>query len=155
MATLAPWKGYVKENLLRHPTIRDALSSDRIEGYCRRAGHMWRMSFWCPSTTILTFLLQVLDGAKTLRAAVATLLTQLAAEGVSELPSADPTAYGQARLRLPIQVILQLVLHLTTRLRAMVNSATAWQGHRVWIVDGSSASMPDTPELQEAFPQPP
>ena len=42
MATLAPWKGYVKENLLRHPTIRDALSSDRIEGYCRRAGHMWR-----------------------------------------------------------------------------------------------------------------
>ena len=58
MATLAPWKGYVKENLLRHLTIRDALSSDRIEGYCRRAGHTWRMSFWCPSTTILTFLLR-------------------------------------------------------------------------------------------------
>lgn len=155
MATLAPWKGYVKENLFRHPTIRNTLSPPRIEAYCRQAGHTWRTSFWDPSTTILTFLLQVLDGAKTLRAAVAMLLMQLAVEGETELPSADPTAYCQARLRLPIQVIVRLVGDLTLRLRSLVNPTSAWQGRRVWVVDGSSASMPDTPELQEAFPQPP
>jgi len=30
-----------------------------------------------------------------------------------------------------------------------------WLGRRVWIVDDSSATMPDEPELQKAFPQPP
>src|SRR5215471_11659782 len=29
-----------------------------------------------------------------------------------------------------------------------------WHGHEVYIVDGSSFSMPDTPDLQEAFGQP-
>jgi hypothetical protein len=40
-------------------------------------------------------------------------------------------------------------------MRTLVTPATGWQGRRVWVVDGSSASMPDTPELQRAFPQPP
>lgn len=155
MATLAPWKGFVKENLLRLPTVRDTLSPELIETCCRQAGHPWRTSFWSPSTTILTFLLQVLDGAKTLRAAVATLLTQLAAQGETQLPSPDPTAYCQARRRLPMPLILRLLLHLTRRMRTLVTPATGWQGRRVWVVDGSSASMPDTPALQKAFPQPP
>ena len=155
MATLAPWKGFVKENLLRLPTVRDTLSPGLIETCCRQAGYHWRTSFWSPSTTMLTFLLQVLDGAKTLRAAVATLLTQLAAQGETQLPSPDPTAYCQARRRLPMPLILRLLLHLTRRMRTLVTPATGWQGRRVWVVDGSSASMPDTPELQQAFPQPP
>jgi len=29
-----------------------------------------------------------------------------------------------------------------------------WSGHRVWIIDGTSCSMPDTPELQAYFSQP-
>ena len=29
-----------------------------------------------------------------------------------------------------------------------------WRGHRVRVVDGSSVSMPDTPQLQRIFPQP-
>jgi hypothetical protein len=35
----------------------------------------------------------------------------------------------------------------------VVKQEHRWLGHRVWIVDGSSVSMPDTPELQEVFPQ--
>jgi hypothetical protein len=34
------------------------------------------------------------------------------------------------------------------------DEAQRWCGHRVWLLDGSSCSMPDTPELQEAFGQP-
>ncbi|MCA1671843.1 MAG: hypothetical protein LC799_06440, partial [Actinobacteria bacterium] len=29
-----------------------------------------------------------------------------------------------------------------------------WHGHRTFLVDGSSVSMPDTPELQQQFGQP-
>ena len=49
-----------------------------------------------------TFLIQVLSAEKTLRAAVASLLTQLAAAGKSVLPSGDATAYYQARRRCSI-----------------------------------------------------
>ncbi len=103
----------------------------------------------------MVFLLQVLDGAKTLRAAVATLLTQLASQGQTDLPSPDPSAYCQARLRIPGQAIVQLLLHVATQMRELVTPVTGWLGRRVWMVDGSSVSMPDTPDLQKAFPQPP
>ncbi len=155
MASLAGWKDSVKQNLVVDPTFGRVLSRERIESFCRGAGHVWRPSFWNPSVTVWTFLWQVLDGAKTLRAAVATLLVQWAAQGNATLPSPDPTAYCQARRRLPIEVILQLLVHLTLRMRNLVTPGTGWRGRRVWAVDGSSVSMPDTPALQKVFPQPP
>jgi hypothetical protein len=34
------------------------------------------------------------------------------------------------------------------------DAESLWYGRRVKIVDGSSVSMPDTPENQQAYPQP-
>jgi hypothetical protein len=92
MATIAPWRRHVNRNLLEKPVVAEALCESAIEQHCRAVGHHWRASFWSPATTVVAFLLQVLDGAKTLRSAVAFLLTQLAARGEEDLPSADPTA---------------------------------------------------------------
>jgi len=39
-------------------------------------------------------------------------------------------------------------------LEAKVGDDYRWCGRRVWVVEGSSGSMPDTPELPEAFEQP-
>jgi len=154
MASIAHWKPYLKTHLLNDPVLTEALSQPHLEQHCRQAGHRWRDSFWSPSTTIITFLLQVLDPSKTLRAAVAGLLTQLAAAGQINLPSADPTAYCQSRRRLPAAALKQLLATLADRMRNLADQTTRWLGHRVWILDGSSASMPDQPELQQAFPQP-
>jgi len=154
MAHLARWKPHVKVGLLNHSAVSRTLSTRTIEWYCRDEGYRWRESFWSPATTVITFLLQVLDGAKTLRAAVALLLTQLAACGETDLPSCDPSAYCQARLRLPFKVLGRLLQHVAGGMRKLVTTETGWLGRRVWVVDGSSVSMPDTPELQAAFPQP-
>lgn len=154
MAHLARWKPHVKAGLLDHPVLSRTFSARSIEWHCREEGYRWRESFWSPATTVMTFLFQVLDGAKTLRAAVALLLTQLAARGETELPSCDPSAYCQARLRLPSTVLPRLLQHVAGGMRKLVTSETGWLGRRVWVPDGSSASMPDTPELQAAFPQP-
>jgi len=107
MVNLTRWRRQLKSGLLVHSAICDALAPEAIEDACRRAKHTWRRSFWSPTMTVVTFLLQVVDGATTLRAAVATLLVQLAARGDTELPSADPTAYCQARRRLPGVVFAQ------------------------------------------------
>jgi hypothetical protein len=37
--------------------------------------------------------------------------------------------------------------------RGVVAEAELWHGHRLWIADGSSFSMPDTPALREHFGQ--
>jgi hypothetical protein len=67
-----------------------------------------------------------------------------------------PSAYGQARGRLSVGFFADLLQAVTGRLRAgdPERPGDRWRGHRVWLMDGSSFSMPDTPELQEAFGQP-
>ena len=41
------------------------------------------------------------------------------------------------------------------QLHASLPGAWKWNGRRVFIADGSHVSMPDTPENQAAYPQPP
>jgi len=154
MANLALWRRRVKDDLLGNPVVARTLRTSLIEAHCRQAGHQWRDSFWSPSTTMLAFLLQVLDGAKTLRAAVALVLTQLAARGETDLPSCDPSAFCQARQRLPLAVVKGLLRSVSDLLECRVpQDRRLWQ-HRVKVFDGSTASMRDTPELQTDFPQP-
>ncbi len=155
MATIARWNRHVNVQLLDDPVIAETVSTHAVERHCRAAGHRWRDSFWSPGTTVVTFLLQVLDGAKTLRAAVALLLAQLAARGHEALPADEPSAYCQARKRLPLEVVTQLGAEISVRIRGLVTGETGWCGRQVWLVDGSSVSMPDTPALQAVFPQPP
>lgn len=90
MASIAHWTRQINTNLLNDPTVAEAFDPACIEEHCRQAGHRWRDSFWSPSVTLLTFLIQVLNPGKTLRVAVAQLITHLAARGCRDLPSADP-----------------------------------------------------------------
>ena len=154
MASIREWKQRINTNILGIPALDEFLSAAAIEVACRKEGHTWRRSFWSPLVTFNTFLIQVLSAEKTLRAAVASLLAQLAASGESSLPSGDATAYCQARRRFPESVIGRMLRHSVTHMRARITQDNGWLGRRVWMVDGSAVSMPDTPPLQQAFPQP-
>src|SRR5262249_29414179 len=64
-------------------------------------------------------------------------------------------AYGRARRRLPLTLFERLLTATTEALGSCGDDAPLWRGrHRVWLLDGSSCSMPDTPPLQAAFGQP-
>lgn len=153
MADLKRWKRHLKETLLVHSVLGTTLSPQAIAAACRAFGHAWRASFWDPGTTLLTFLLQVLSAEKTLRAAVADLLAQLAALGRTDLPSADPAAYCQARQRLPVEVPMAMLGQVVEQIKPLPRLVRTWLGRRVWMADGTTVSMPDEPELQAAFPQ--
>ncbi len=60
------------------------------------------------------------------------------------------SAYGQARGRLPVSFFR----HLQQGVLHRCPPPARWRGHRLFYLDGSSFSMPDTPELQEMFGQP-
>ncbi|HUV67796.1 MAG TPA: hypothetical protein VMW24_28155 [Sedimentisphaerales bacterium] len=116
-------------------------------------GYGWRDRIWNPVLTFWTFLVQVLHAGSACREAVALVLAEQAVKSQRRI-SPDASAYCQARQRVPLSVFT-MALHKVGRcLQAKAEGQYLWHGRRVRLVDGSSCSMPDTPELQEAFGQP-
>jgi hypothetical protein len=64
------------------------------------------------------------------------------------------SAFCQARARLPLAVFRALVRNIVHALIPDTEAIGRWRGHRTFLVDGSSFSMPDTPALQAHFGQP-
>jgi len=63
-------------------------------------------------------------------------------------------AYGNARSRLPLALFQNLFDRVSAGLYSEQQPSSLWHGHRTWHADGSSFSMADRAELQEAFGQP-
>ena len=123
--------------------VAQALEASVITRLCVELGHRWRERELDPVTTVRGFLLQVLHH-NTACSHVPHLLGR----------SFSPEAYGQARARLPLELFQRLLGEVCHRVQSSLAAAERWREHRLWLVDGSSCSMPDTRELQDAFGQP-
>lgn len=98
-----------------------------------------------PVVTTFLFLQQILNGNT-----ACSHLPHLAGMHFSA------AAYCRARRRLPFG-FFQRLQHAVTQAcfdAEPLRAEERWHGHEVYLVDGSSFSMPDTPDLQEAFGQP-
>lgn len=146
-----------REILNRGVPVPGVLDEQVVRELAQAVGHRGRDCFWNPVVVVLTFLRQVLTRECSCRHAVAMTLAEVGAPLRSRLRSgsrrrsADPSAYSQARQRLPRTLVEKLSRRVADRVH---EHAQPWRGHRVWLVDGTGVSMPDTPELQDAFPQP-
>ncbi|MCA1682887.1 MAG: IS4 family transposase [Actinobacteria bacterium] len=105
-----------------------------------------------PVVTLCTFLAQVLSDDHSCRAAVAQLLAWRTAHGLSPC-SADTGSYCKARQRLPETPLPRLVRDTADGLQEGAPEAWLFHGRKVILVDGSTVSMPDTPENQAEYPQ--
>ena len=128
--------GQVKDDL------RTLLEPQTILEQCRRVGHRWRSSPLNPAVLVQLFVLQILHGN----------LACSALRHHSE-ESFSVSAYCQARRRLPLAVIEALVRRVAQTLESVCDQQGLWRGHRLWRVDGTGVSMPDTPELRDHFGQ--
>jgi Transposase DDE domain len=137
-----------------HHRIRTALRSlrqdldrrldrDAIGAACRQAGHTWRDCTLTPVAVIHWFLIQVLHGNTALNH-----VSLLADRAFTD------AAYCLARARLPLRVFQAVLAALIKTLIPDTQARGLWRGHRTFLIDGSSFSMPDTSELQEQFGQP-
>jgi hypothetical protein len=123
--------------------VARALDAALIVRVCHELGHRWRERELNPVATVQGFLLQVLHG-NTACSHVPHLLGK----------SVTAEAYGMARARLPLELFQRLLAEVCRGLQSCLEESARWCGHRVWTMDGSSCSMPDTPELQAEFGQP-
>lgn len=127
----------LRQDVAKHLQPKSIISA------CRAVGHTWRSRTLDPVAVVHWFLTQVLHGNTSL-------------EHIANLAGRRFTgaAYCTARSVLPLSVF-QTILHET--IKALIPDTEVdglWRGHRTFLVDGSSFSMPDTPELQEKFGQP-
>jgi Transposase DDE domain len=132
-------------NVLTEANILDVLNDHGIK---------YRDRVFNPVTTIWGFLSQVLSDDHSCRDAVARVIAHQAASG-ARVCSPNTASYCNARSRLRTDVLRTLAMRTAQELQAGTRQEWKWNGRNVFIADGSHVSMPDTPENQAAYPQPP
>jgi len=128
------------------------LSEDRILEAFGTARGLWQGWIYTPAVTIWTFLAQCLSEDHSCRDAVAQLIGWRLSRGLRRC-SADTGAYCTARECLPEEACSLLMRETGRRVNQESPANWRWLGHRVLDVDGSTITMPDTPENQAEYPQ--
>jgi hypothetical protein len=115
--------------------LGDCLPEQRFEQLLAERGFKWRERLLAPATVLRLFVLQVLCG-------------NVAINALRQLSGMDFTAsaFCKARQRLPLWALSQLLRELVT---GQVTEHK--RDERVFVVDGSSVSVPDTPPLRRRF----
>lgn len=144
-ARFARDRGLPFADILTEASIREVLNDHGVK---------FRDRVFNPITTIWGFLSQVLNEDHSCRDAVSRIIAHRAANGKT-VCSPNTASYCNARSRILTNVLRTLATRTAEELQASVASGWKWNGRSVFIFDGSSVSMPDTPENQEVYPQPP
>jgi hypothetical protein len=125
----------------------DLLLADRINQLARAQKHLFRDTTLTPGRTLQLFVQQVARGN-----IACAQVRHLAGEEFSD------SAWCQARARLPSELIEHVHREIIEQGRRKLNQHGdvgegnyLWHGHRLHVVDGSSDSMPDTPELRSHY----
>lgn len=128
------------------------LSQQRILEAMGPARAVWRGWIYTPAITVWVYLSQCLSADHSCREAVARLAAWRAAQGVAPC-SPDTGAYCTARSHFSEGFCKRLVCQTGKELEEQAPPEWLWLQRRVRVVDGSTITMPDTPENQDCYPQ--
>lgn len=123
----------------------EVLGQEESGPHSRERVFSLRLTFWA-------FLGQVLNPGCSCREALRQVQALFHERG-RPAPSAETSAYCQARAALPVGRLHRVLGQSARNLLAKAGSGRLWHGHEVKVVDGSSVSMPDTAANQKVFPQ--
>lgn len=130
----------------------EVLSANGISQVLEAIKVCWNDRIFSPLVTLWVFLGQVLSADQSCRAAVARLIAHRVSQGLKPC-SSETGAYCQARKRLPEAFFSAVACLVGRTLDDKVDPQWLWKGRRVCLFDGSTVSMPDTRENQQAYPQ--
>ncbi|UUO07868.1 IS4 family transposase [Blastopirellula sp. J2-11] len=132
----------------------DVLSEATISHALEALEIVWLDRIYTPLVTLWVFLGQALSQDHSCRAAVARLIAHRVSRGQRRC-SAETSAYCQARKRLPEEFFATVARKTGQALDGHADQSWLWKNRRVLAYDGSTVSMPDTADNQQAYPQPP
>jgi hypothetical protein len=130
------------------------LSEERIDESFGISRALWQGWIYTPAVTVWVFLAQCLSADHSCVEAVAGLIAWRLARRLPRC-SAKTGAYCTAREDLPEEACSRLMRETGRAVDEAAPREWRWHGHRVLDVDGSTFTMPDTPENQAEYPQVP
>ena len=134
----------------------DVLTAESIQQVFRDEDALFAQDDLFSTDIVLwAFLAQTLRDGKgaACSAAVADIAAYMLQTG-RRPPSGDTGDYCRARAKLSLAALRRLVAESAGHLERDADAAWLWKGLHAKLVDGFTFTMPDTPENQEAFPQP-
>lgn len=147
--------GFLKRQFLQEGNLpfTNVLSESTIAPALQAIDGCWKDRVYTPLVTLWVFLEQAISTDHSCRAAVARLIAHRVSHGQTTC-SAKTGAYCQARKRLSEKFFSAVACLVGRALDSKVDSQWLWKERRVYMFDGTTVSMPDTPENQQAYPQP-
>lgn len=127
--------------------FQELLDDEEIELICRRLGHRWRDRIFTPAVTVRSILHRALNPDKSIRA----ILTDLAACDSRLKHTPADASWCQARSRLPRGLWKKLLDQSVKHLEDLTSGQFLYKGKQLFLIDGSTISMPDTLELVDHF----
>lgn len=105
-----------------------------------------------PTETLSMFLSQAMNADRSCQNTVNVKALQGSICGLTRV-STHTGSYCKARKRLPQTMISELTRYTSQLIDEQLPGTWRWQGRKVKLVDGTTITMPDTPENQEVYPQ--
>ena len=131
-------------NLLTGPEMLATVEDLLPEGHRERQ--------FPPTETLSMFLAQAMNDDRSCQKAVNDAAVKRVVGGLS--PCSTLTGgYCQARQRLPLKMVSTLVRFTGEQINKQVPDQWRWQGKRVYLIDGTTVTLPDTAANQAVFPQ--
>ncbi len=133
----------------------DTLTQDQIQAACDKHGVTFDPeTIFNPAIVLWGFLSQVIhkEELRSCLAAVARIGVMLIAMGRPRCVQ-NNGPYCRARSQFPLPVIRELAEDVASRCEAQVPEEWLWKKRHVKLIDGTTVTMADTEDNQEAYPQ--
>jgi Transposase DDE domain len=105
-----------------------------------------------PTETLSMFLAQALNPDRSCQQAVNLAAVRRISEGLAPR-SVATGAYCRARKRLPSELIAKLVRSTSALVEDLSPNEWRWKGKSIYLIDGTTMTMPDTQKNQDCYPQ--
>jgi len=132
--------------------FQSSLSQNEIVSAVAEIEYRDRYNFYPPEMIVWLFLSQKLENS-TMDATVAKFIALRLSQG-SDAPSSNTAAYSQALSKLPEALLSNLARNSAKNLEKEIPESWLFNNRPLKLMDGTTVSMPDTSENQDAYPQP-
>ena len=148
----------ISQTFLDDPSLpfSKVLPRETIEMTFRKYDGLFGGTFYNTAFVLWAFLLQCLSDGKSrsCSTAVGRIVSFCMALG-HRLPDDDTGNYCRARAKLSVEALHALVTLVAKNTETVAPKEWLWKNkHHAKLVDGFTATMPDTPKNQARFPQP-
>lgn len=127
-------------------SFEQLLSQESIQEELKKDLPQYRQRSYSPTQTLSMFLSQVLS-------ADASCQNIVNKKALYSDVSTTTGGYCKARQRLPLDMVINLSKHISHKSTQAIPKRWKFQGRDVYLVDGTTFTMPDSKENQNKYPQ--